>query len=70
MAVELETGLPSTRKLQGYIRDKQQVEVNLLTNEAIAGVLLWQDPHCLCVDSAGTQVLLWWRAVAYVKPLA
>lgn len=67
MAVELETGLPSTRLLQNYLRDKRRVEVKLVTGDTIAGTLSWQDPNCICIDVDGEPTILWRSALASLK---
>ncbi|MEM1309454.1 MAG: RNA-binding protein hfq [Cyanobacteria bacterium P01_C01_bin.70] len=67
MSVKLETGLPSTRLLQTYLRDKRMIEVKLVTGDTIAGAISWQDPHCLCLDVEGEPVLVWRSALASLK---
>lgn len=67
MSVELETGLPSTRLLQNYLRDKRTIEVKLVTGDTMAGTISWQDPHCLCLDVEGTPTLIWRSALASLK---
>ena len=69
MATELETGLPSVRQLQMLIRDKQEVEIKLLTNDVIIGRVQWQDVYCICIgDSENQSILVWRPAIAYLKP--
>ncbi|MDA0268823.1 MAG: RNA chaperone Hfq [Cyanobacteria bacterium] len=67
MTLELDTGLPSTKLLQGVLRDKQAVEVKLVTGDILNGTLRWQDPNCLCVDTEGQVTLVWRSAIAYLK---
>ncbi|MEM0980394.1 MAG: RNA-binding protein hfq [Cyanobacteria bacterium P01_H01_bin.58] len=67
MSPELETGLPSTRLLQTYLRDQRPVEVKLITGDTITGKIIWQDPNCLCVSENDQQVLIWRSALACVK---
>ncbi len=67
MTLELDTGLPSTKLLQGALREKQVIEVKLVTGDILAGTLRWQDPHCLCVDVEGQVTLVWRAAIAYLK---
>lgn len=65
---EFESGLPSFRKIQGAIAEKQDIELKLLTGEMMAGKLFWQDLHCLCLeDEAGEQITIWRSAIAYLK---
>ena len=69
MATELETGLPSIRQLQMLIRDKQEVEIKLMTNDVIMGKVRWQDTYCICLDVPENQTIMLWRqAIAYLKP--
>lgn len=67
MALELETGLPSTRLLQTYLRDKRTVEVKLVTGDTVSGTVSWQDPHCLCIDVDGEPVIVWRSALVSLK---
>lgn len=67
MSLELETGLPSTRLLQTYLRDKRPVELKLITGDTITGKIVWQDSVCICVSENDEQVLVWRSAVAYIK---
>ena len=71
MATELETGLPSVRQLQVLIRDKQEIEIKLVTNDVITGRVRWQDAYCICLDVPENQTIMLWRqAIAYLKPKA
>jgi len=67
MALELETGLPSTRLLQNYLRDKRTVEVKLVTGDTVTGTLSWQDPQCICVAVNGEATLIWRSALVSLK---
>ncbi|MEB3291758.1 MAG: RNA-binding protein hfq [Synechococcales bacterium] len=68
MSVELETGLPSVRQVQTCIKDRKAVELKLLTGDLIAGNILWQDPHCICVvDQSSQPTVIWRHAIAYLK---
>lgn len=67
--VELNTSIPSTRRLQKAIQDKQQLEIKLLTSEALTGKLRWQDPDCICVvEEDGQEILIWRQAIAMIRP--
>ncbi len=68
MALELETGLPSTRQIQTLIRDEQMVELKLLTGDSVTGKVRWQDPNCICLMDQDQPVLIWRQAIAFVKP--
>ncbi|MBE7381127.1 MAG: RNA chaperone Hfq [Leptolyngbya sp. SIO1E4] len=67
MSLEIETGLPSIRLLQTYLRDKRAIEVTLVTGDKIQGTLSWQDPLCLCLDADSQPILIWRSALAVVK---
>ncbi|MFM7192318.1 MAG: Hfq-related RNA-binding protein [Microcystaceae cyanobacterium] len=58
---EFDTGLPSTRLVQSYIKNQQILEVRLSTNEVLIGKLRWQDPQCFCLVDASEQAILIWR---------
>ncbi|HAT13825.1 MAG TPA: RNA-binding protein hfq [Microcoleaceae bacterium UBA11344] len=65
---EFETGLPSVRLIQSYIKEKQQVELKLLTNDLLVGRIFWQDNNCICVlDASEKQILISRQAIAYIK---
>ncbi len=66
---EFNTDLPSIRKVQSYTKDKNSVEIKLLTNDVLAGTILWQDPNCLCLqDQNNQQILIWRHAIAFIRP--
>jgi host factor-I protein len=68
---EFETGLPSVRLIQSYIKDKQQVELKLMTGDLLVGKIFWQDHTCICLlDASEQQILIWRSALAYLKPNA
>jgi host factor-I protein len=62
--MELETGIPSTKMIQSYVKDKRSVEIKLLTNDVLTGQVFWQDPQCICI-SDGT--IIYRQAIAYIK---
>ena len=67
---EFDTGLPSVRQVQRYIKDKQKIVMQLTTTETITGRILWQDSQCICVSDESEQSLLIWRqALIYIKPV-
>ncbi|MBD2329829.1 RNA chaperone Hfq [Alkalinema sp. FACHB-956] len=71
MALELETGLPSTRQIQNLIKDGNDVEFKLVTGDLLSGKIRWQDPHCIClVDQYDQPTIVWRQAIAYMKPRA
>ncbi|KKI98675.1 Hfq-related RNA-binding protein [Prochlorothrix hollandica] len=66
----LDTSLPSTRNLQGFIRDKKTIEVKLTTGDVMKGTILWLDPTCICLNDGSDQTLLVWRqAITYLRTL-
>ncbi|MEN9202851.1 MAG: RNA-binding protein hfq [Thermostichus sp. DG_1_6_bins_120] len=65
---DLNTGIPSVRRLQKGIKDRETFEIKLTTGDTFVGQLRWQDPDCLClVDSGGQESLLWRSAIAFIK---
>ena len=68
---EFDTGLPSVRQVQDFIKDKQEVELKLSTDDLIVGKIIWQDSSCLClVDHYDQPTLIWRQALIYLKPKA
>ncbi len=68
---EFDTDLPGVRQIQNYIKDKQEVELKLITDDLIVGKVIWQDKDCLClVDHYEQQTLIWRQALVYLKPKA
>lgn len=68
---EFNAGLPSVRQIQGFIKDQQEVELKLLTDDLLVGHILWQDPNCLyLVDQYDQPTLVWRQAMVYIKPKA
>ncbi|MFP5272094.1 Hfq-related RNA-binding protein [Coleofasciculus sp.] len=66
---ELSTNLPSVRQVQSLIRDAQEVELKLMTNEIFMGRLRWQDQSCICLlDEQEQPIIIWHHAIAYIKP--
>ncbi|MEO0488118.1 MAG: RNA-binding protein hfq [Cyanobacteria bacterium P01_A01_bin.123] len=68
MATELEVGLPSVHQFQQLIREKQTIDIKMVTGDLLSGTLRWQDPHCMCLDTNdGEAMVLWRSAIAYIK---
>ena len=66
---EFDTGLPSVRQIQDLIKEKQEVELKLMTDDLIMGKILWQDPNCIClVDHYDQPTVIWRQALVYLKP--
>ncbi len=65
----VESPTPSLRQLQGYIREKQPLEIKLLTGDLLSGTLFWQDTDCLCLKLSGDQTItVWKQAIAFIQP--
>ncbi len=63
------TGLPSVRQIQSFIKDKTSVEIGLLNNQTAEGRILWLDENCLCLlENREEKALIWIHAIAYIKP--
>ena len=68
---EFDTGLPSVKQVQNYIKDKQEIELKLVTDDLIVGKIMWQDHQCICVvDHYDQPSLVWRQAVVFLKPKA
>jgi host factor-I protein len=68
---EFDTSLPGIKQVQNYIKDKQEVELKLITDDLVVGKILWQDANCLCVvDHYNQQTLIWRQALVFLKPKA
>ncbi|WP_310489299.1 Hfq-related RNA-binding protein [Chamaesiphon sp. VAR_69_metabat_338] len=65
---ELDVNLPSTRQIQGSIKDKIQVSIKLVTGDMFAGKIIWQDPDYLFFsDTSERKTLIYRRAIAYIQ---
>ncbi len=63
-----EPGLPSIRLIQSYIKNKEQVEIGLMTNNILKGQILWQDHNAICLlDQHQNKTLIWLQSIAYMK---
>ena len=68
---EFDTSLPGIRQVQNLIKDKQEVEIKLITDDLIVGKILWQDANSLClIDHYNQQTLIWRQALVFLKPKA
>ncbi len=68
---DFDAGLPGVRQVQNYIKDKQEVELKLITDDLIVGKIIWQDADCLCLlDHYEQPTLIWRQALVYLKPKA
>ena len=67
MATEFDTGLPSVRHIQSFIRDQNTVELKLLTGDVFTGLVVWQDANAVCLSVDGEPVRIMRAALAHVK---
>ena len=68
---DFDTDLPGVRQVQNYIKDKQEVELKLITDDLIVGKIIWQDANCICLlDHYEQPTLIWRQALVYLKPKA
>lgn len=66
---DFETGLPSTRLIQKYIKEQSPIAIKLTTDEILTGKITWQDTQCLCLlDETETTILIWRGSLVYIKP--
>jgi host factor-I protein len=67
---ELDINQPSTRQLQQLIKEKNKIEIKLLTGDVFSGEMFWQDPDYFCLNQAdGGKYIICKTSVAYIKPL-
>jgi host factor-I protein len=60
---------PSLRQLQNIIREKEEIEVKLMTGELMSGRLFWQDMDCICLLAPnGQRTIIWKHAIGYLRP--
>lgn len=63
-----DTGFPSVRQIQSFIKNKTPVEIGLMTNKTLEGVLKWQDQNCLSLVTTNQEkILVWIQAIAYIR---
>lgn len=68
---EFDTALPGVRQVQKYIKEEQEIELKLITDDLVVGKIMWQDADTLCVaDHYSQQILVWRQALVYLKPKA
>jgi host factor-I protein len=65
--IGLNTSLPSIRRIHATIRDKNEVEIKLMTGDLLKGRILWIDDQCLCLDTSGSKTVIWQHAIAFIK---
>ncbi len=63
-----DTGLPSTRTIQTFVRDQQNIAIKAVTGDTLVGTIIWQDANALCIkDADGLDTILMRGAIAYIK---
>ena len=68
---EFDTALPGVKLIQNYIKEKQEVELKLVTDDLVVGKIIWQDADSLCLmDHYNQETLVWRQALVYLKPKA
>lgn len=68
---EFDTALPGVRLIQSYIKEQQEIELKLATDDLVVGKIIWQDADCLCVvDHYNQQTIIWRQALIFLKPKA
>ena len=68
---KFDTALPGVIQVQNYIKDKQEVELKLITDDLLVGKIIWQDADSLClVDHYNQQTIIWRQALVFLKPKA
>jgi host factor-I protein len=65
---ELDINLPSTRQIQGSIKDKIEVSIKLVTGDVFTGRIVWQDPDCVFfTDTNDRKTLIYRQTIAYIQ---
>ena len=66
---EFNTGFPSIRQIQSFIKNKTLIEISVINSEkTISGTIQWQDQNCLSlVTQQKQQVLIWFQAIVYIR---
>lgn len=54
--LEMNTNLPGVRLLQQWIREKQELRIQLPDGSALEGFLQWQDPEFLALIAEGKEL--------------
>ncbi len=68
---QFDTAMPGVRQVQNYIKDKQEVELKLVTDDLMVGKIIWQDTDSICImDHYNQQTLVWRQALVYLKAKA
>jgi host factor-I protein len=62
----LNTSLPSTRKIHNFIREKAEITVKMVTGEQFTGRVQWLDEHCIALTTGEQNLILWIHAIAFL----
>ena len=66
---EFNTGYPSIRQIQTFIKNKTPIEISLSNSQTtIQGIIQWQDQNTLCIiNDRQEKMLVWFQALVYLK---
>jgi host factor-I protein len=65
---QFNTGLPSVRQIQNFIKNKSYIEVGLMTNQVFEGKVIWQDSQSIfLLDRNDEKIIIWIQAIVYIK---
>lgn len=65
---QFNTGLPSVRQIQNFIKNKSYIEVGLMTNQLFEGKVIWQDSQSIfLLDRNEEKIIIWIQAIVYIK---
>lgn len=63
-----DTGFPSIRQIQSFVKNKTPLEIGLITNKTLEGVIQWQDENCISlITGSKEKILIWVHAIAYIR---
>lgn len=70
-ATTFDITIPSIKRIHNLIKDKQEVEVKLISGDSLKGTVRWIDNQCLSVDGLGedrgNSMVIWLTAIAFIK---
>ncbi len=66
-----DTTIPSIKRIHNLIKDKQEIEIKLISGDNLKGTLRWIDTQCLCIDGLGEErgnsMVIWLTGIAFIK---
>ncbi len=65
----IDLSLPSVRQFQRYVKEKQTLELKLMTGETLSGPLNWLDAAGLSIQVNNRPLFVWYHAIAYLQPV-